>query len=101
MWEKGESVAITVGLNLMTYWETTPKQFNKYIKVYEEEIELRFKEQDISNHTLGKYIAYAVNEPKKYPKNPFTDTVKKKVLTGDDLENIIKRNNILLGGTTK
>lgn len=27
---------------------------------------------DFNNFNLGKYIAFAVNDPKKYPKKPFT-----------------------------
>ncbi len=58
---------------------------------------------DISNFNLGKYIAVAVNDPKKYPRKPFLeeDRAEEKVMTGEEMERIMQRNNIILGGTVR
>ncbi len=52
---------------------------------------------------LGKYIAYAFNDPKKYPKIPFLEEQERKSIshTSEDLESIAMRNTILLGGVIK
>ena len=59
-------MAIRVGLSLEDYWNISPKQFEKYIDVYIEKEKERLREEDFISFNLGKYIAYGVNEPKKY-----------------------------------
>lgn len=39
---------------------------------------------DIANHLLGQYISIGVNNPKKYPKEPFLARQEKKMLPADD-----------------
>ena len=60
---------------------------------------------DLNNYNLGKYIAYAVNDPKKYPKKPFLyniDVKKKKigedVMSDEEMEKMMRLNTKLLGG---
>lgn len=45
----------------------TPKIFEKYINAFKKRQGLI----DAHNYNLGKYVAIAVNDPKKYPKKPF------------------------------
>lgn len=60
---------------------------------------------DLNNYNLGKYIAYAVNDPKKYPRKPFLNDLKlekkkvgEDVMSGDEMERMMKLNTRLLGG---
>lgn len=103
MWENQEDIAIAIGLELNTYWEETPKQFEKHIEVYKKKEEARAREMDMNNYNLGKYIAYAVNDPKKYPKKPFLEEKRDagKRMSGEEMEEIMKRNTIILGGNIK
>jgi len=104
MWEYNERVAITIGVDLETYWTETPNQFRKHIDVYLEKEKMRAKEMDVNNYNLGKYIALAVNDPKKYPRKPFLAErerdFEKKPMTQQEIERVIKKNNIILGGIT-
>lgn len=94
-----EEDAILVGLDLHYYWSLTPKQWSKYIKVYNEKKKREFNEQDTLNYILGKYIAYSVNDPKHYPKNPFTDiNVNMSNMSDDDMETMARKNTIKMGG---
>jgi len=71
--------------------------------VYIKKEETRAKEMDINNFNLGKYIAIAFNDPKKYPRKPFLAKLEKEKksknpMTGKEMERIMKRNTIILGG---
>lgn len=96
---------MTVGVDLETYWTETPKQFEKHVEVYIEREKQRAKEMDVNNYNLGRYIAIAVNDPKKYPKKPFLAdkdlNVERKDMTSEEMERVVKRNNIILGGKVK
>ena len=83
------------------YWSTTPRDYLRYLEVYNKLEETRAREMDYNNFSLGKYIAYAVNDPKKYPKKPFLweEENKGKVMTGEEMDRIMKKNTIILGGT--
>lgn len=103
-------MAITVGLSIEQYWDLNPKQFEKYIKVYIENEKKRLREADTNNFNLGKYIAYAVNDPKKYPRKPFLedklnkmemDEVVGREMSVEEMEEMMKRNTIILGGKIK
>lgn len=39
---------------------------------YVERLEDYAKSEDALNHALGKYIGFAMNDPKKYPEKPFS-----------------------------
>lgn len=55
---------------------------------------------DSLNHTLGWYIGYSVNNPKKYPRKPLLQKKKeKKWLSDDEIEARAKAMTISLGGT--
>jgi hypothetical protein len=71
----------------------------KYINNYVEKEKQRVKEIDVNNYNLGKYIAYAVNDPQHYPDKPFL--VEPEMFEGEDMERIAKKNTILLGGKIK
>lgn len=49
-----------------------PREIRVCFKGYQEKIKAQSAMQDNLNHTLGVYIYYAVNNPKKYPKKPFS-----------------------------
>ncbi|MBQ2870313.1 hypothetical protein IJE86_01285 [bacterium] len=99
MWRDLEEEAITIGLNLHYFWSLNPKQWAKHIKVFNEKEQLRLKEVDTLNWILGKYIGYAVNDPKKYPKSPFTEkTTQLEPMTDEEMEKQARRNTIKMGG---
>lgn len=84
------------------YWEMQPIKFEKYINAYVEQKEREAEEIDIANYNLGKYIAYAVNDPKKYPKKPFLHKQKaKKEMTDEEMDKVMRETTIKLGGTIK
>lgn len=102
MWRDMEEDAIRIGLDLHYFWSLNPKQWAKYVKVFNETETQRLKEIDTFNHILGKYIAYAVNDPKHYPKKPFTDnSTELKPMTDEEMENQARKNTILMGGVIK
>lgn len=99
MWRDMEEDAIRIGLSLPYYWSLNPKQWLKYVKVYNEKEKQRIEEQDALNYVLGKYIAYAVNDPKHYPSKPFTQkTTQLEPMTDEEMERQARRNTIKMGG---
>lgn len=52
------------------------------------------------NYLLGKYIAFAFNDPKHYPKKAFTDNEEKtlKPISDDEMEKMAKYNTVMMGG---
>ena len=102
MWREMEEDAIRIGLDLHYFWSLDLKQYAKHVKVFSEKEEQRFKEIDLCNYILGKYVAYAVNDPKKYPSKPFTEqTAQLKPMTDDEMEKQARRNTIKMGGVIK
>lgn len=95
-----EEDAIRIGLDLNYYWSLTPKQWSKYVKIYNEKETQRLKEADTLNYILGKYIAYAVNDPKHYPQKPFTDNEKRelKPISDEQMERVARFNTQMMGG---
>lgn len=99
MWRDMEEDAIKMGLDLHYYWSLTPNQWEKYVKVFTEKEKNRIKEMDTLNYILGKYIAYGVNAPKKYPSKPFSDNdADLKPMTDEEMERQARRNTIKMGG---
>ena len=97
-----EEDAIRIGLDLHYFWSLNPKQYEKHIKVFKEKEENRLKETDTLNYILGKYVAYAMNDPKNYPKKPFTDNdTELKPMTDEEMERQARRNTIKMGGVIK
>ena len=102
MWRDMEEDAIRIGLDLHYYWSLNPKQWEKYIKVFKEKEKNRLKEVDTLNYLLGKYIGFAVNDPKHYPKKPFTENdTELKPMTDEEMEKQARRNTIKMGGVIK
>ena len=94
-----EEDAIRIGLDLHYYWSLNPKQWAKHVKIFMENEEKRFKEIDTFNFILGKYVAYAVNDPKHYPKKPFTEqNTDLKPMSDEEMERQARRNTIKMGG---
>ena len=59
----------------------------------------RLKEIDTFNYILGKYVAYAFNDPKHYPKKPFTEKdTDLKPMSDEDMERQARHNTIKMGG---
>lgn len=99
MWRELEEDAIRIGLDLHYFWTLNPKQWNKYVKVFNEKEKQRINEIDTLNYSLGKYIYYAVNNPKKYPLRPFTEAGNSlKPMTDEEMERQARRNTIRMGG---
>lgn len=102
MWRDMEEDAIRIGLDLHYFWTLTPKQWEKYVKVFNEKEKQRLKEVDTLNYLLGKYVAYGVNNPKHYPSKPFTEKdTDLKPMTDEEMERQARRNTIKMGGVIK
>ena len=99
MWREMEEDAIRIGLSLDYYWSLNPKQYAKHIKVFNEMEQQRFREKDLFNYLLGKYVAFAFNDPKHYPSKPFTEeTTQLEPMTDEAMERQARRNTIKMGG---
>ncbi len=102
MWRDLEEEAIYIGLDLNYFWTLTPKQWKKYVKVFNKKREEELKEKDSFNYVLGKYIAYAFNDPKHYPSKPFSEIKEPpKIMTADEMERKARINTAMLGGVVK
>ncbi len=94
-----EADAIRIGLDLHYFWSLDVKQYAKHVRIFNEKEKQRIKEVDGLNHILGKYIAYAFNDPKHYPKEPFTEkNTELKPMTDEDMERQARHNTIKMGG---
>lgn len=99
MWRSMEEDAIAMGLDLHYYWSLNPKQYAKHIKVFNQKEQKRIMETDLFNYTLGKYVAYAFNDPKHYPSKPFTEkNTDLQPMTDEEMERQARRNTIKMGG---
>ena len=99
MWRDMEEDAILIGLDLHYFWSLNPKQYAKHVKVYQQREQQRLKEKDLFNYILGKYVAYAFNDPKHYPSKPFTEkNTDLKPMTDEEMEKQARRNTIKMGG---
>ena len=104
MWRDKEEEAILIGLDLNYFWSLTPKQWAKHVKVFNEKEKQRVTEIDKLNYLLGKYIGWAVNDPKHYPNKPFTEEEKQerlKVLSDKEMEKMAILNTQIMGGVIK
>lgn len=94
-----EEDAIAIGLDLHYFWSLNPKQWAKHVKAFNEKEKQRLREKDLFNYLLGKYVAFAFNDPKKYPDKPFTDKdTENKPMTDEEMEKQARRNTIKMGG---
>lgn len=78
----------------------TPKLLQKYTKAYTR----RLQDIDRLNHGLGQYVAMGVNNPKKYPKEPFMQDKKQselKDMSDTQMQEEAKRIAIMFGGEIK
>lgn len=99
MWREMESDAIMIGLDLHYFWSLNPKQWAKHIKVFNDKEQQRLKEKDWFNYLLGKYVAYAFNDPKRYPSKPFLERDSQlEQMTDEEMEKQARRNTIKMGG---
>ena len=102
MWRDMEEDDIRIGLDLHYFWTLNPKQWFKYVKVFNEKEKERLTEIDTFNYILGKYVAYAVNDPKHYPSKPFTQkNTELKPMDDEEMEKQARRNTIKMGGVIK
>lgn len=99
MWRDMEEDAIFIGLDLHYFWSLNPKEWAKHVKVFNEKEKQRLKEVDMLNYMLGKYIGWAVNDPKHYPGKPFSERdIETKIMTDEEMEIQARRNTIKMGG---
>lgn len=99
MWRELEDDAIAIGLDIHYFWSLTPKQWAKHVKVFNEKEKQRLREKDMYNWMLGKYVAYAFNDPKHYPTSPFTENkTELEPMTDEEMERQARRNTIKMGG---
>lgn len=94
-----EEDAIRIGLDLHYFWSLDVKQYIKHVRVYNQKQKERIEEMDGLNHMLGKYIAFAFNDPKHYPSKPFTEkNTELEPMTDEEMEKQARRNTIKMGG---
>lgn len=89
---------------MFDYWNLTPKQYEKYVSVYQKKRRLEIEEKDAINFNLGKYIAIAFHDPKKYPAKPFLykeEEKKEKMMSIEQMQRIARLNTSRMGGTIK
>ena len=101
MWRNNEELGLEIGLDFDTYWSLTPYQLNKYINVYTKKQQDEINRIDSLNYLLGKYIAFAFNDVKHYPKKPFLAEETKPsdmLMSAEDMERQVRFNVIKLGG---
>lgn len=99
MWRDLEEDAIAIGLDLHYFWSLNPKQWGKHVKVFRQKEKQRLKKKDLFNYMLGKYVAYAFNDPKHYPSKPFTEkNTDLEPMTDEEMERQARRNTIKMGG---
>lgn len=100
MWRDQEENAIMIGLDLNYFWTLTPSQFMKHLRVYNKKQKEKQKEKDSFYHLLGKYVSWAVHDPKHYPKSPFLSQKEevKTCTSVDEMERNARLNTIKLGG---
>ena len=58
------------------------------------------REIDECNYILGKYIGFAVNDPRHYPSKPFSHITNTELepMTDEQMEKMARRNTIKMGG---
>lgn len=61
----------------------TPAEGKKYFSAHAKKTDQELKKMDVANFILGKYIMYAVNDPKKYPDKPITQEPTEDTTTDD------------------
>lgn len=94
-----EEDALRIGLDIHYFWSLNPKQWAKHVKVFNQKEQERLKEKDMMNYMLGKYVAYAFNDPKKYPSKPFLEqNTDLQPMTDEEMERQARRNTIKMGG---
>jgi len=100
LWNSAEEIALKIGESLEEFWTESPKQFEKRVKVYKELEKKRVMENDINNYNLGRYLIYAFNDPKKYPKKPVLQERDddNKSMSGLEMERKAELINKKLGG---
>lgn len=71
----------------------------KYVRVYNQKEKQRIKEIDGLNYILGKYVAYAFNDPRHYPNKPYLEkNTELEPMTDEQMEKQARRNTIKMGG---
>ena len=102
MWRDLEEEAIYMGLTLDYFWSLTPKTYQKHVNAFNKRKKDDIANIDYLNNILGKYISFAINNPKKYPK-PFLSNKKSSnvVMSEKDMEQRAINNTLMLGGVIK
>lgn len=90
-----------MGLQYEYFWAINPRIYEKYREAYVEKTRRELRQHDMLNHLLGRYISYGVNDPKRYPKQPFLAEAKTRPMTDEEMEAAAKRMTIRMGGTVK
>ena len=78
----------------------TPKIFKKYINAYKRQKD----DMDALNYDLGIYIGLAVNNPKKYPTKPYSQTETQQLeknMSDERMKEKGKQIAIMFGGEIK
>jgi hypothetical protein len=65
-----------MGVTPNEFWQMSPRQIRVLADGFAEREKRQTELTDLLNHMLGKYIRYAFNDPKHYPKKPFLDSTK-------------------------
>lgn len=99
MWRDMEEDAISIGLTLPYFWSLDVKQYTKHVKAFNKRHKQNIKDLDGLNYILGKYIAFAFNDPRHYPNKPFSEhNTELELMTDEQMEKMARRNTIKMGG---
>lgn len=103
MWRSLEEDAILIGLDLNYFWSLNVNQYKKHVNVYNKKQKQAFQDTDYLNYILGKYISFAVNDPKHYPSKPVLQEQKQhnRIMTDEEMKKQIIHNHIRMGGVVK
>ena len=69
-WRDNESRAFEIGLKIDEYWNLSPAEFRNCVAGFNSKQKAEIERADALNHILGRYISFAVNDPKHYPRKP-------------------------------
>lgn len=94
-WQKNESRAFEIGLKIDEYWNLSPAEFRNCVAGFNSRQKAEIERADTLNHILGRYISFAVNDPKHYPRKPIVAknahrTKKMKPVTIEALDQIAR-----------
>lgn len=99
MWRSLEIDALSIGLSYEYFWTINPNIYKLYRDAHFEKQKAQMRQHDLLNFYLGRYVAFGVNDPQKYPSQPFLAVDRQMAeMTDEEMETQGRRNTIRMGG---